>query len=76
MNQKSITFRCSAAQQLRLLNALKLSNGNRTDFIIAALEHFLLFAESESAQHMDLFAMVDYIDSIGHGPTFAEQACS
>lgn len=75
MNQKSITFRCSAAQQLRLLNAMKNSPGNRTEFILAALESFLQFAESAEVQQMDLFAMVDAINGIGNGPPFAEQAC-
>lgn len=74
MNQKSITFRCSTAQQQRLQEALQRTNSNRTDFILTALEHFLLYAESESVQRMDLFAMVDDINSIGNGPPFAEQA--
>lgn len=72
--QKSITFRCADAQHRRLETALQESALTRTDLICTALEQFLGFAESEDIRSMDIFALVQEIDSRGSGVPFAEEA--
>lgn len=74
MNQKSITFRCSAQQQLRLHTALADHRCSRTELITAALESFLAYAEQEHILNKNLFDLVKDVDAHGHGPSFAEQA--
>lgn len=74
MNQKSITFRCSAQQQQRLHSALTNHCCTRTELITTALESFLAYAEQEHILTKNLFDLVEDIDAHGHGPSFAEQA--
>lgn len=74
MNQKSITFRCSECQQARLNAAMSGSGLTRSDFIMAALEEFLNYAEQSDIRRKNLFELVQDIDAHGHGPSFAEQA--
>lgn len=74
MNMKSITFRCSESQHLRLLRALQENQCTRTDLITAALECFLSYAEQEHIRAKNLFALVEDIDTPGNGPSFADQA--
>lgn len=74
MNQKSITFRCSAQQQQRLHSALTKHRCTRTELITTALESFLAYAEQEHIINKNLFDLVEDIDAHGHGPSFAEQA--
>lgn len=71
---KSITFRCSEAQHRRLEHALQEGTLTRTDLICTALEQFLGFAESEDIRRMDIFALVQEIDSRGSAVLFAEEA--
>lgn len=47
---------------------------NRTIMLSAALEEFLLFAEQAETKEMDLFEMVQYIDTLGSTRRFATQA--
>ncbi len=75
MKLKSITFRCSAAQRARLETAMSaLCCESRTAFISEALEDFLTFVEREDIATLDLFQLVEHIDSTGSGERFAEQA--
>ncbi|MBR5894625.1 MAG: hypothetical protein IKZ13_03680 [Akkermansia sp.] len=75
MNQKSITFRCSASQRARLENAmLALTSESRTAFIAAALEDFLRYVEQEDVAALNLFELVQHIDATGNGTSFASQA--
>lgn len=72
--QKSITFRCADAQHGRLESALQDVPLTRTDIISTALEQFLTFAESEDIRELDIFALVQEIDSRGSAVPFAEEA--
>ena len=74
MKQKSITFRCSACQNERLNHALAHSTATRTDFITAALESFLTYAEQTHIRNKNLFELVQDIDAQGDGPPFEKQA--
>lgn len=75
MKQKSITFRCSQPQHSRLESALEtLSADSRSAFISSALEEFLALVEQEEVADMDLFALVDMVDSTGSGKSFAAHA--
>lgn len=74
MKQKSITFRCTAGQNARLSQALELSTINRTDFITAALECFLAYAEQTHIRSKNLFELVQDINASGNGTRFEEQA--
>ncbi len=74
MNQKSITFRCSATQHRRLCSALNEHRCSRTELITQALESFLAYAEQESVARKNLFELVEDVDTHGAGPKFAEQA--
>lgn len=53
-----------------------ISNGedNRTAFITSAVEEFLDFAEQDAIAALDLFDLVQTIDSTGSGEKFAAQA--
>lgn len=76
MKLKSITFRCSPAQLARLEDSMRFTHTDtRTEALSSALEEFLDFVEQREAREMDLFALVEHVDSTGgDGPTFAEQA--
>ncbi len=74
MNLKSITFRCSSLQNARLNFFLNKNESTRTAFIIEALESFLNFAEQEPIREMNLFELVEAVDSLAEGPGFSEQA--
>ncbi|MBR1982817.1 MAG: hypothetical protein IKA23_08710 [Akkermansia sp.] len=74
MNQKSVTFRCTAQQHERLLRALSHQQSTRTHFITQALEVFLAYAEQEHIQQLDLFDLVADVDAATPGPSFADQA--
>lgn len=74
MKQKSITFRCSTCQNDRLNNALSHYASTRTDFITAALESFLTYAEQTHIRNKNLFELVQDIDALGDGPPFEKQA--
>lgn len=74
MIHKSITFRCSASQHARLHTAMADSGLTRSEFISAALEHFLDYAEQSEIRSKNLFELVQDVDAHGHGPSFAEQA--
>lgn len=75
MKLKSVTFRCTEAQLTRLNTAMHtLECHNRTIILSAALEEFLLFAEQAETKEMDLFEMVQYIDTLGSTRRFAAQA--
>lgn len=75
MKLKSITFRCSSAQFSRLEEAIQSTTvDTRTMALSDALEEFLSFAEQQDTRSLDLFALVDRVDSEGSGPRFAEQA--
>ncbi|MBQ7023725.1 MAG: hypothetical protein IJN29_09090 [Akkermansia sp.] len=75
MNLKSITFRCSAAQRSRLDAAmLAHPDKSRTAFISSALEAFLAFVEQEEISTLNLFQLVERIDSTGSGCSFSSQA--
>ncbi|MDO5472642.1 MAG: hypothetical protein Q4F35_04825 [Akkermansia sp.] len=75
MNLKSITFRCSAPQLRRLENAmLAQSTDNRTSFISKALDSFLTFVEQDENQGLNLFELVDKVDSLGSAANFSSQA--
>ncbi len=53
--------------------ALSSLASSRTAFITQALERFLDFADDEEIRDLDLFGLIDRLDSMG-GPRFAEQA--
>ncbi|MCQ2365125.1 MAG: hypothetical protein MJ051_06190 [Akkermansia sp.] len=72
--QKSITFRCTVAQNNRIESALQNEKLTRTDLICTALEQFLTFTESEDIHTLDIFALVREIDSRGSAVSFAEEA--
>lgn len=75
MKLKSITFRCSSAQYARLEELIDRSmTDTRTMALSLALEEFLNFAEQQDTRQLDLFALVDRVDHLGHGPAFSEQA--
>lgn len=71
---KSVTFRCSEIQQRRLEQELAAESMTRTELIMKALEQFLHFAESEEAQQLSLFELVEAIDQSGSGARFADEA--
>lgn len=70
---KSVTFRCTKAQQQRMETALSGSAMSRTDFISAALEAFLTFAEQEENRKLNLFELVEKVDATGSRIRFAEE---
>ena len=75
MNLKSITFRCSAAQLSRLEAAMQaLECENRTNILSTALEEFLHFAEQDEVAELNLFELVNRIDTEGSACAFATQA--
>ena len=75
MKLQSITFRCAEAQLKRVKTAMNnLACPNRTILLSAALEDFLNFAEQKSVKEMNLFEMVQHIDSIGSTHRFSTQA--
>lgn len=74
MNQKSITFRCSSSQHIRLHNTLSTLRCSRSELISDALESFLSYAEQDCIRRKNLFDLVDDIDAHGPGPRFADQA--
>ena len=75
MKQKSITFRCSAAQGARLESAVNSHRrGSRSAILSEALEDFLAFVEREDIATLNLFQLVERIDSAGNGKRFAEHA--
>ena len=74
MNQKSITFRCSAPQHQRLNESLRGAGLTRTELITAALVDFLDYADQEHVRVLDLFDLVRDIDLQGSGPPFRDQA--
>lgn len=75
MNLKSITFRCSAAQLNRLERAMStLACENRTNVLAAALEEFLQFAEQKEIAELDLFELVNRINTEGSACEFSSQA--
>ncbi len=75
MKQKSITFRCSAAQFHRLQENIRArESATRTHVISGAIEEFLDFVEKPEQHSLDLFELVRCIDEAGEGPPFAEQA--
>lgn len=69
---KSITFRCSDAQYRRLENHMADADKTRTAVICAALENFLDFAEEN--RHMNLFELVEAVDSVGAKVKFEDEA--
>ncbi len=73
MRHKSITFRCAAPQVERMVHVLQGEGQNRSCCLSEALVHFLSFANTNEAQHLDLFGLVDRVDGMG-GPLFHEQA--
>ncbi len=75
MKLKSITFRCSSAQLSRMESAmLSTSAFSRTAFISEALSAFLAFAEQEEIQKLNLFELVDKVDSPQNSIPFSQQA--
>lgn len=75
MNPKSITFRCSGTQMHRMNRAMETrADITRTQFLSAALEEFLNFAEQADTRRMDLFSLVERVDRVGEGKAFSEQA--
>lgn len=75
MKHKSITFRCTDTQMQRLNKAMAvLECENRSAILSAALEEFLHFAEQDEILALNLFELVDRIDSQGSGVDFASQA--
>lgn len=74
MNQKSITFRCSASQHRRLNESLRGTGLTRTGLITTALLEFLAYADQKHIRNLDLFALVRDIDSQSDGPPFRDQA--
>ena len=74
MKLKSITFRCSEAQNNRINNTLLSRGGTRTELICAALDSFLNYASDDARRSQDLFELVQGIDTASTGPRFAEQA--
>lgn len=69
---KSITFRCSEVQYQRLKKHMEGSDKTRTAVISEALKSFLDFAEEN--KHLDLFELVEAVDSIGEKLKFEDQA--
>lgn len=74
MNLKSITFRCTALQHGRMQAAVDMLATSRTNIITSALEAFLSYAEQEHISRMNLFDLVEDIDTVGNGPRFADEA--
>ena len=74
MKQKSITFRCSDRQNSRLCLELTRARRSRTDFLTAALECFLTYAEQSRIRKLNLFELVRDVDARHEGPSFEEQA--
>lgn len=74
MNLKSITFRCSEAQNNRINDTLLRQGCTRTELICAALDSFLNYAGEDARRSQDLFELVREIDAASTGPRFAEQA--
>ena len=72
--QKSITFRCAAAQHRRLEEALQQAGITRTALISTALDSFLCFAETEENQRLSLFELVEAVESAGRQLPFADEA--
>lgn len=74
MKQHTITFRCSQVQLNRLDNALvSLSHNTRTELLVTALEEFLDFAEQEDISGLNLFELVQRIDTKGSAQHFSSQ---
>ena len=73
MRHKSITFRCSASQLERMSDVLQAHEQNRSSCLSDALQQFLRFADDSEAENLDLFGIVDKVDSMG-GPMFSDQA--
>lgn len=75
MKLKSITFRCSEAQLNRLESAMASTDArNRTAFISDALASFLAFAEQEDIRELNLFELVERVDSTQAAIPFSQQA--
>jgi hypothetical protein len=75
MKLKSITFRCSAAQLSRIETAMQtLECDNRSNILATALEEFLHFAEQDDVATLNLFELVNRIDTEGAACAFATQA--
>lgn len=75
MKLKSITFRCSEAQLNRLESAMASTDArNRTAFISDALASFLAFAEQEDIRGLNLFELVERVDSTQAAIPFSQQA--
>ena len=75
MNLKSVTFRCSAAQVARMERALHAAHhSTRTELIATALEDFLHFAEQQEIAQLDLFDLVQQVDSLCAPHRFREHA--
>ncbi|MBE6418216.1 MAG: hypothetical protein IKL98_03060 [Akkermansia sp.] len=74
MKQHTITFRCSQVQMNRLDDALiSLSHNTRTELLATALEEFLDFAEQGDISGLNLFELVQRIDSEGSAQQFSSQ---
>ncbi len=73
MRHKSITFRCAAPQVERMGHVLLGDGQNRSCCLSEALVHFLSFVNTQEAEQLDLFGLVDRVDGMG-GPLFHEQA--
>lgn len=74
MNQKSITFRCSAPQLNLLTNAQNQQQCSRTELITEALAAFLEYAGQEHVRNKNLFDLVEDIDARCHERKFADYA--
>lgn len=75
MKLKSITFRCSEAQLNRLESAMASTDArNRTAFISDALASFLAFAEQKDIRELNLFELVERVDSTQAAIPFSQQA--
>ena len=72
MKLKSVTFRCSSSQLQRMEKAMQSCLfDNRTAFISEALEEFLNFAEREDVRRLNLFELVERVDTQGSAASFA-----
>lgn len=74
MKLKSVTFRCTPSQLQRVERAMESRLfDSRTAFISEALEEFLNFVEREEIQKLNLFELVERIDTQGSATRFSQQ---
>lgn len=72
--KQSVTFRCSEKQLARLMKFMEDHHQtNRSETITNAIKQFLDYAEQEEIRKLDLFQLVDDVNSKGEKILFEDQ---